>query len=434
MTTISRVHHVLRPEQFTGEFIIGTDRVPITLTASAGSSGRLELDVEPITTSSYPRGVQALLPLVDGSGEVIREFGFDCKTADGKRLKSDTAYLAGGGLNAKGLNVSLRTREASLTTMPPQSRDYPELRFWLLGFECYPEVYATSGLGRVVARGAIKATGTDEITGCIAVKGSAGSEPTTWRGSAEHMLKHLRSVLAFARGSPLPVPVTEFYDGDRVEATFYQTRGGVGLEMPPMSHLDLEGIVVKAVTNIETVNASREAFEMAIGWFVVPTTVDEIRLLSGMTALESVAARSIDTSPVPIMGPPEFKKVSKAVNRIVDDCKEFDDATKNAIRDKISNLNQHRFSNREKIGALLDYWNISRTSIDDCVLSDLIKLRNKVAHKGSAPNNTDLWPSILFVRELLVRLILSMLEYRGTYQCYIGGLHMRRFPDCTPVA
>ena len=137
MTQTSHAHHVLLPEQFTGEFTIGTDRVPITLTASAGPCGRLELDVEPISTSIYPIGARALLRSVDGPGDTIREFGFDCQTADGKRLKSDTAYLVGYNHNSKGLNVTLRTRKASLKMVSSQSRDHPELRFWLLGFECF---------------------------------------------------------------------------------------------------------------------------------------------------------------------------------------------------------------------------------------------------------------------------------------------------------
>ena len=433
MTQTSHAHHVLPPEQFTGEFTIGTDRVPITLTACAGPSGRLELDVEPISTSIYPSGVRALLQLVDGSWYTFREFGFDCKTAGGKRLKSDTAYLVGHNLNSRGLNVTLRTRQASLKMMSSESRDQPELRFWLLGFECFPAVDATSGLGSVVARGATQATGTDEITGCIAVKGPPDSELSAWRESAEHMLKHLRSVLAFARASPLPMPVAEFYYGDGVEATFYQTGGGHAPETPPMSHLNLEDIVVTAVTNIETVDAYREVFEMAIGWFVVRTTVDEIRLLSGMTALESLTSRSPDKSPTSTVRSSEFRKFSKTVKKLVAEYTGFDDANKKAITAKIPDLNRHRSSTRDKIEALLNQWNIPRTSIGSDVLRELIVLRNEVVHTGSAPKNKDLWPSILFVREILVRLVLSMLKYEGTYQCYIDGIHMRRFPDCTPV-
>ena len=111
----------------------------------------------------------------------------------------------------------------------------------------------------------------------------------------------------------------------------------------------------------------------------------------------------------------------------------FDDANKKAITAKIPDLNRHRSSTCDKIEALLNQWNIPRTSIGSDVLRELIVLRNKVVHTGSAPKNKDLWPSILFVREILVRLVLSMLKYEGTYQCYIDGIHTRRFPDCTPV-
>ena len=76
---------------------------------------------------------------------------------------------------------------------------------------------------------------------------------------------------------------------------------------------------------------------------------------------------------------------------------------------------------------------VARTSIDDAELTHLVKLRNPIVHKGTAPENEDLWPSILIIREILVRLIFSMLQFDGTYWCYIEGRHERRFPDCKPI-
>ena len=53
--------------------------------------------------------------------------------------------------------------------------------------------------------------------------------------------------------------------------------------------------------------------------------------------------------------------------------------------------------------------------------------------RGAAAEDEDLWPSILLIREIVVRLVLSMLRFEGIYQCYLGARHIRRFPDCKPV-
>lgn len=431
MMNTSSSGYIFPPEHFTGELAIGEHRVPICLTASVGPSGNLELEVEPISLSNCPSSVGALKRTLGRPGDTNYEFGFDCQTSDSKRLTSDTAYLVGHNHTSDGLHVKLRAREAALMMVASEFHARPKLCCWLLGFKCFPQVHATSGIGSVVVQGAAQAAERGEITGWIGVKGLDDSDPMPWRESAEHMLKHLCSVLAFARGAPLPVPITEFYEDNSVEVTFYETSGGYAPMLPPISHLDLQNICTTAANNIGTVDDYREAFEMAIDWLNVPTNIDEIRFLSGITALESVASRSLDKLRTLILKTSEFDKFKKRVRTFIDEQENFDDATKVAIINKVPELNRHSFI--QQLKALLEHWDIARTSLGDEELKDLVSLRNKIVHRGATPEQQDLWPSILVVREIVVRLVLSMLQFEGTYQSYIGGRHMRRFPECKPV-
>ena len=201
--------------------------------------------------------------------------------------------------------------------------------------------------------------------------------------------------------------------------------------MPPLPHLNLQPIVSTAVTNIESVDTCRDAFEMAIGWLSVPTAIDEIRFLSGMTALESMASRSLRTSQTSLLMGSRSKRFAKRVRALVDKQDDIDVAAREAIKKKIPELNRRSFL--EQIEALLERWHVARTSLDTEALSRLVRLRNTVVHCGGAPDAEDLWPAILQVREIVVRLVLSMLRFEGIYQCYLGGRHMRRFSDCKPV-
>ena len=431
MSKTTEADYIFSPERFTGEIAVGEECVPVSLVSGAGPSGRLELEVDPIARSGSSRGVSALMQSFGSPGDTIEEFSLACENSDGKRLTSDRAYIAGYNHNSEGLHIRLRASEVRLTMGAQETQDRPVLRFWLLGFECFPSVQVATELGSIVVRGATRTTARDEIAGSIAVQALGGSELTTWRELAGHLLKHLRSVLGFARGAPLTVPVTEFYEGNRVEATFHETAGGYASQMPPLLHLNLEPIVKTAAASLEYVEAYREAFETAIGWLLVPTTFDEIRFLTGMTALESLASRSLEKSQILILGSAASNRFAKRVRVLVDEREEFDDSVKDAIKRKIPELNRYSFT--DKLGVLLERWHVARTSIDDSELKRLVRLRNSIVHEGGTPEEEELWPSILVVREILVRLVLAMLQFDGSYQCYIGGRHTRRFPDCEPT-
>ena len=431
MSQKTDANHLLPPERFTGELAVDGQRIPVQLTAKAGSSGRLQLAVDPISTANPSVAVGTLIRSFSRPGNAINEFAMECESSDSRRLTSESVYLAGYNRNSEALHIQLRTREASVTMTATEIRPRPALRFSLLGFACFPPVQVPSAIGSVIVEGATRTAATDEITGSIAAEAADDCPSATWRPCAEHMLKHLRSVLAFSRGAPLPVPITEYREGRDIKVTFHETGAGSAPMMPPLPHLNLQPIVTTAITNIDSVDACRDALEMVIGWLSVPTTIDEIRFLSGMTALESVAWRSLQKSQTSILGSSAWVRLAKGLRAFLDEQDDLNIADRDAMKQKISELNRRPFI--QQVEALLERWQVARTSIETEALSRLIGLRNTVVHRGGAPEDKDLWPSILLIREIVVRLVLSILRFEGTYQSYLGGRHMRRFPDCKPV-
>ena len=428
MSDRAEAAYLLPREKFVGEVVIGEERVPIRLIASAGESGRLELDVEPVSITDFPGGTRALKHLLGRPGDEVVEFRLACESQGGKRLKSDQAYLTGYNYHSDGLHVGLSTNEALLEMTASETRDRPVLRARLPGFKCFPLVQVKAETGSFFVEGAAGAASADKITGSILFEGAEDSEAKSWRVVAERMLMHVRSVLGFARGARLSVPVTEFYDGDAVEVTFHDTSPGHVALMPPLSHLNLESFLATAVANLDRVDAHRDSFETAIGWFLVPTAIDEVWFLTGMTALESLASRTLDKVEIENLNKAAWSRFAKQARAFVDGQEGIDETAKAAIKEKIPELSRRSFSH--KIRALLLHWNVSRVSVSDKELTELVALRNAIVHQGGAPKDKDLWSSILLIREILVRIILSMLGFEGMYQCYIGGRHQRWFPDC----
>ena len=431
MSDTPETNDVLPPEHFAGEIIVEERHIPIDLTASADQSGRLVLVVEPISISGSSSGLLELTRSSGRPGLTVDEFRLECESSDGKRLTSDRAYLTGSNHSPDGFRIQLRTMEANLRMTARETHDHPSLSFWLLGFECFPQVSATMELGTVVARGATRTTATDEITGMIALQASDDNTSIKWRQQAEHLLKHLRTVLAFARGARLPVPLTQFYERENCEVTFYEVGGGYLSQMPPQPHLNLGPIFSTAAQHVDIVEEYRDAFETVIGWLLVPTTYDEVRFLTLMTALESFASRSLARSETNILGSSPFDRFARKVRSFIDEQDQLDECVREAIKEKVPELNRRTFN--YKITALFRQWNIARTLIDDDVLAGLVGLRNRVVHQGGAPEDEDIWPSILILREILVRLVFAMLRFEGNYECYVDGRHMRQFPSCEPV-
>ena len=204
MSQKTDANHLLPPERFTGELAVDGQRIPVQLTAKAGSSGRLQLAVDPISTANSSVAVGTLIRSFSRPGNAIDEFAMECESSDSRRLTSESAYLAGYNRNSEALHIQLRTREASVTMTATEIRPRPALRFSLLGFACFPLVQVPSAIGSVIVEGATRAVATDEITGSIAAEAADDCPSATWRPCAEHMLKHLRSVLAFSRGVNSP--------------------------------------------------------------------------------------------------------------------------------------------------------------------------------------------------------------------------------------
>jgi hypothetical protein len=76
----------------------------------------------------------------------------------------------------------------------------------------------------------------------------------------------------------------------------------------------------------------------------------------------------------------------------------------------------------------------SREGIDDSAIKKLVDLRNDIVHRGMSAGAQDLWESIILVREIIVRIVLTMVKFEGQYECYIGGgQHTRQFPPCRPL-
>ena len=399
------------PQRFEGEIIVdeqGSEhRFPVHLTVSIDNSGQLRLDTDPIYVPI--NRILVLKGLLGRPGKDTPLFKLECESSDGKRLTSDSANLTScpdtfreGDAKAK-ITVTICTFTARLSMSAADSFAHTALVFRLPMFKCFPSFKCKTSVGVVQIAGATKIVEQNELTGIIHISALENNNPNDWQKRAEQLLKRLRLVLSFARGSLLSTPIVEYYHQGIVEVILH-SGGGKGNSdmMPPIPHLALHDFISPIIPVIEKMdNEKWGALGTAINWWLVPTSYEEVHLLTAITALECAVYNFSDLKKCechPKHRPPPLK------------C---------------------------RIEHLLDELAINRDTIEHNKVDDVIKVRNRIVHKSYAPKNSDddkeLWESVIMVREIMVRVVLSLLEFKGSYNSYVGGMHLREFPSCKRV-
>jgi hypothetical protein len=165
----------------------------------------------------------------------------------------------------------------------------------------------------------------------------------------------------------------------------------------------------------------------ALGWMQADTTMDEIRFLTAMTAIEAIIESQLPTRRGTIVPKPAFAILRQSFSQMVSADVTLTQTAREIFLAKLSGLNQKTLS--EKMSELFDHYGISRRDFEGAVIVDLIKTRNEIIHKGTAPPTVDLWSRIVLVRELITRILLKEIGFVGRYCCYIGGLRDRDFPE-----
>ena len=108
-----------------------------------------------------------------------------------------------------------------------------------------------------------------------------------------------------------------------------------------------------------------------------------------------------------------------------------------AMRNKVPELKRRSFV--EKLDALLVQVGVARHDITDQAISAMIGARNVIVHQGmyfdpTKTDQIDLWDHLLLARELVTRILLGVLRFKGNYFAPLYSPNQQlRFPSCRPL-
>jgi hypothetical protein len=169
-----------------------------------------------------------------------------------------------------------------------------------------------------------------------------------------------------------------------------------------------------------------ESIGMAIEWMAQESTYNEIRLFSAVTALEHLIDTHLDDQDKLVLPKMLYSPMRQALSAALKALRNDENGTAiDELEAKLGELN--RRSLRRKLDILAKRWNVPLDGIEPNRLRDAVQSRNRVVHTGDH-RDASLWEPVTIMRELMVRIILTVLKFEGQYATYLDGARFVEFP------
>lgn len=433
---------LMESKSFVGTLSKNGDRVQVSFAVQIEISGeaQITLDRFPLDDST-----KFIAKYFYSAGTEFERFALKGASLDGTEFDCDNIIFTSLKDN---LFEAVRTicpvihYSLATLTMPHEHSGPPVLIWRLKGFECFAPLSASTDLGTIYMVGAKDADGKDEVSGFIRVSaGDAPQDLVAWRKSAENFCDHLRHVMSFAANADLSFPITEFMNEEMIEIELYSRTKQQKSVWPPFYWLNLQEIFQCAIENFFKPKFPVENLYFAVKWFNMHSSYREANLITAMTVLENLIDSNLSEQDGLLVGNKTFEKLRKKLSAVVKDevkswtgSEEAQQAFIYELNNKFSDLK--RRSLIEKLNLLAMRWGVRLGDIEKKMIKEAKSARDQVVHRGHYKPSPkvvgDLHDHVLTVRELVVRFILTALQFEGRYRSYVGGQHDREFGKDAP--
>lgn len=325
-------------------------------------------------------------------------------------------------------------------TLPAETVERPIMTWRLKGFECFRSLSVTCPLGTVEISGAQKLaelSDLNDISGLIRVTArDVPEDVASWKKSADSLCEHLRKLMSFAACVQLGAPIVEFSHEGRVAVEAYSQSRQETSDGGTFSSLALREIFECAVKWHFERPFKVNNLPFAIGWFTMRGLYREANLITAMTVLENLIDSNLSDEDTLLLSEKMYDKLRKKLSVVVKEQVVEWTEDKEERQVFIQELNNRfadlkRRSLIDKINLLAKRWGVKLDGISDADIRIAKSARDQVVHRGyyepKAGTTGDLYDHVLTIRELVVRFILTALQFKGDYCSYRGGYHMRKF-------
>lgn len=413
------VGRVFEKTTFEGKISAGEAEQCLSFVAYAGDDCRLIIDPLTIHASLYLT-LSKHMGRPGGHGEPITLSG---KSKDGTEFSSRDMHVRGLTSGLSDVQVELGTGEASISV--PRSSKAAQLdagiKLWLRGFRSYRVNPVHSKLGIVSVQGTRESQLSDKVSGAITIQSADGQPDKSWFRDAEAMADFIWRGLQFGHGGRLHVPLIQTYCPKKIVATFYNGNGRPA-HLPAVHFSEQSEFVAALVKRFESEESFPDAVWRAVGWLNNDSSIDEVRYLTLMTAIETILHNLVPEASSTLFGKLKFKPIRDALIQALKQFDlHFDDLSK--LEEGIKGINRAPIS--RKLASVIKKYDLPAGVFNDSLVRRLNMQRNAITHEGKALKNDNLWECILLAREMIALIVFSELGYKGRYESYAGGHEQR---------
>lgn len=406
--------------KFTGQLSDGPRSFEIGLVAKVGEDCRLEIDPVAVSGKCY-------VAFSRGTGEpggLAIQLQLSAKSESGILLFSNFIEVTGWSSGSKGFFLKLSALQATIKVCR-NATDGTSLKvavkMSLRGFKSFRPRPVTSRCGELSVHGSHKISSPDQVSGAILISCSDTNPPDGWYTEAETLIDFIWKGLQFGHGGRIQVPLVQVYRPDSVTATLYHGRGR-SPHLPSIHFMDQSDFIAALVARWESEHPFDEAVWLAVGWLNSDTSIDEVRYLTLMTALETILENLTPDAQTMVIGRENFVPIREQLLSILSSA-DISTEARSILKGSISGLNRSTLS--QKIRSIIGKYQLPVEIFDDNAIRDLNKQRNSITHTGRSVEGLSLWDSILKAREFIALIVFSELGYKGRHESYVDG-YVRR--------
>jgi hypothetical protein len=309
------------------------------------------------------------------------------------------------------------------------------LRYRLAGFESFPRLAHDCPLGRIYMGGPKDAPKTGEATGFLnAEMPAAAADAAEWHRETKALFDHILTIMDFATGLHLKRPFEEFAQPGAFEVVTTAQTDLARSDLPTIHMMERQRIFERAIDTFFADDHVIKKLDMALAWFSADAPHDEIRFFNAVTAIENIVDIMLAPDERAVLPKAQFEKLRKHLRQTVR-AQKIEGKIATTIFEKMGDLN--RLSLKEKIAILIGKNQIPIAGIGWPRIQQALQARNRVVHTGrywdgERKGRGDLWEHIVVMRELAVRIFLTVLGFEGRYISLLDGYHLAQFPPQPP--
>ncbi|RVC64456.1 HEPN domain-containing protein [Mesorhizobium sp.] len=413
---------VLKTRRYRGKLFADGEAVDVRFSLSAKADCRLKFKFDALDGRSF----LLLAKTMGKPGQPIERLRLDAYTKSGDRITSDSLSLTGYRANSEGHFIEVSYLTANVSQTMRVKAPEPVLRLWFRGFSSFRNSPTKTPLGTLAVWGSSDGSKADEMSGFVMLIAPNDAPGAEWAADADRFLRHMHQGLAFAHGARLQTPRLDHVEGNTFTATFY-SGAGYHQEFSVQHFLNHDPFIAALVRRYFEQGPVPEVIWIGLRWMQSGSTVNEVRFLTAMTALETIIETVLPARKGNAAPKSTFHALRQQLLNVVDQQTDLTAGQREIFRERVNLINQKPLS--AKIEALFDHYGMSKRDFGTDAIVSLVKLRNALVHRGVLPDEIDIWDRIILVRELITRVLLSEIGFKGRYCCYIGGQHDRDFPE-----